>query len=74
MRREELGPRPRRREPQPLPGHQHASAGASARPRSGTGAASRVRWSRAVAYARTPLGLALLHGGETPRTDAPPPR
>ncbi|MGW8943417.1 ArsR/SmtB family transcription factor [Streptomyces koyangensis] len=39
-----------------------------------SGLVTRRRVGRAVAYARTPLGLALLHGGETPGTDAPPPR
>ncbi|MGW2264355.1 ArsR/SmtB family transcription factor [Streptomyces koyangensis] len=39
-----------------------------------SGLVIRRRVGRAVAYARTPLGLALLHGGETPGTDAPPPR
>ncbi|WP_408907430.1 helix-turn-helix domain-containing protein [Streptomyces albidoflavus] len=39
-----------------------------------SGLVARRRVGRAVAYARTPLGLALLHGGEAPGTAAPPPR
>ncbi|MGW4372304.1 hypothetical protein ACWEJ7_01390 [Streptomyces albidoflavus] len=39
-----------------------------------SGLVTRRRVGRAVAYARTPLGLALLHGGEEPGTAAPPPR
>ncbi|WP_436739794.1 DUF5937 family protein [Streptomyces sp. BBFR102] len=39
-----------------------------------SGLVTRRRIGRAVAYARTPLGLALLRGGEEPATAAPPPR
>ncbi|MFF8563530.1 ArsR family transcriptional regulator [Streptomyces albidoflavus] len=39
-----------------------------------SGLVSRHRIGRTVAYARTPLGLARLHGGGTPGTPAPPPR
>ncbi|MCR0989358.1 DUF5937 family protein [Streptomyces albidoflavus] len=39
-----------------------------------SGLVSRRRIGRTVAYARTPLGVALLRGGEEPGTPAPPPR
>ncbi|MFD5027761.1 DUF5937 family protein [Streptomyces sp. NPDC058373] len=41
-----------------------------------SGLVTRRRLGRSVAYARTPLGLALLRGGagEEPQTAAPPPR